>query len=291
MTQRVAGDGLGPPGSYVRFVLLSGARTGSTVFAYALNSHPQARCFGELFNYTVKGAIDYLVEGYDKANPDDMALRESDPPEFLRRRIFGSHDAEVRAVGLKYHYLHFLGYPGALDSLVATPDVRVLHLKRRNLLRMLVSLKMAYETGTWKRERPRLRATPANAAWALRHPTKALARVRRRVAPARATPAGAPVRLEISPEELQAFIDEVEHSSQHYDGLFAAHPQQDVFFEDLEQDAEAVFNDAQDFLDLPRRKLRIGLERQNPQPLPELIDNYDALAQHFSPTRYAWMFG
>jgi hypothetical protein len=274
----------------VRFVLLSGARTGSTVFAYALNSHPQALCFGELFNYTVKGAIDYIVEGYDKTDPADMALRDTDAVAFLRQRIFRDHHQDVRAVGLKYHYLHFLGFPGALDSLIAATDVRVLHLRRRNLLRMFVSLKMAYETGDWKQHKPGPMLTRSNASWAVRHPAMAVARLRQRLAPPSTAPAPSRLSLRVLPDELQAFIDEVEHSSAHYDGLFAAHAKRDFFFEDLEADAGRVFDDAVDFLDLPRRKLRIALERQNPQPLPSLIENYGELERRYRDTQYAWMF-
>ena len=280
--------GLGPPGPYVRFVLLSGARTGSTLLARALNSHPQARCFGELFNYTIKGGIDYIVEGYKKSDPEGLALRERDPVAFLRTFIFGRHDASVRAVGLKYHYLHFVGFPGSLDALIAAEDVRVLHLKRRNLVRMYVSLEMAYETGVWQRQRPATRPSTAKLGWALRHPIAAARRLRERAGPAEA--AALRPRLTIDEEKLRDFLRENEASIAHYDNLFARHPRQDIFFEDIEADPQRAFDAALAFLDLPPAELAIALERQNPQPLAELIENYDELRGRFAGSEHAWMF-
>jgi len=289
MTSDAVQRDLGPPGSYVRFVLLSGARTGSTMLAHALNSHPQAMCFGELFNYTVKGAIDYIVEGYDKTDAGSMALRERDPVAFLSQRIFCHHPEQVRAVGLKYHYLHFLGFPGALDSLIAATDVRVLHLKRRNLLRMFVSLKMAYETGDWKRDRPRPWLTSRNAGWALRHPRSAAGRLLARLAPAQPSLAPSP-SVTISEQELRTFMHETELSIDHYDKLFAAHSRRDILYEEIEADPQGAFDAALAFLDLPPRHLQIALERQHPEPLRTLIENYDELSHRFRDSPNAWMF-
>ena len=280
---------LGPPGAYVRFVVLSGARTGSTMLAHALNSHPQAMCFGELFNYTVKGAIDYIVDGYDKTDAEGLALRERDPVAFLRQRIFCHHPEQVRAVGLKYHYLHYHGFPGALDALIEAEDVRVLHLKRRNLLRMFLSLQMAYQTGVWKRDKPGRWLTSRNAGWALRHPLSAAGRLRARLGPDQPSAAPSP-SVTISEQELRTFMHETELSIGHYDKLFAAHPRRDIFFEEIEADPQRAFDEALAFLDLPPRRLQIALERQHPEPLRKLIENYDELSHRFRDSSHAWMF-
>jgi hypothetical protein len=274
-----------------RFVLLGKGRTGSTMLIEALNSHPDITCFGAIFNRQVD-FIDYSVDGYDNDSDDDRALRDSDAPAFLRQRVFNAPSEMSAAVGFKYRYGQANAFPGLLDELLSDRDLRVLHLQRRNLLRSMVSGRIAQRTGAWfqqPRVHPRSRRLPrlsiANAGRALRNPTGA---ARRLSAIARPEQASAwkrrrqPITLSI--EECLTEFQTIERQALEYDRLFSRHPKIAVHYEDFLDDRKAAFDRIQDFLGVAPRPLRVTLQRQNPEPLRTLLANYHELYEAFKDT-------
>jgi hypothetical protein len=259
---------------YVRFIIVSGARTGSHMLAQALNSSPHITCFREVFN----GRLDFVqfgVEGYDDFRSADIALRKNDPIRFLHERVFCRHPEEIRAVGFKFHYGHHWDFPGLLDALVEDRDIKVLHLRRRNALRTLVSLKFAEKTGIWLEAETK--ATRANLLKALRHPFKAAGRVRRSLQRPDQPKARPRPRVAVSPEELLEFTVQMNMRAKSFDELFQQHPSMTVFYEDLVDQPETAYGRAQTFLGVEPASLTVTLRRQNPEPLRELIENYDEL--------------
>jgi hypothetical protein len=259
---------------YVRFIILSGPRTGSHMLAEALNSSPRIRCFREVFN----GRLDFIqfgVEGYDDFSSLDMARRKADPLRFLHERIFCRQPEEMRAVGFKYHYKHVWGFAGVIDELVADKELRVLHLRRRNLLRMFVSLRLAEKTGIWLEAETKV--TQANLLKAFRHPLKALGRVRRNLQRPNRSMDRPGARVTITPDELLKFSVETHLTAKQFDKLLVEHQVLPVFYEDLLDRQEEVLDEAQSFLGVEPGPLTITTRRQNPEPLHELIENYDEL--------------
>lgn len=272
------------PQSYVRFIILSGARTGSNMLASALDGSPNIVCFRETFNTRVDH-IDFHVDGYDDDSAEDRALRDSDFREFLRRRIFCDHGGRVQAVGFKMPHTQFWAFPGLLEWLVDDTDLRVLHLKRRNLLRMLVSLRIAQETGFWvdareRRLRRRLVGASMRTAdrlWGLFSPTRAPWRSPR-------------PRLVLAEVECREFFDRVEQDDAAYAHRFGDHQQLALYYEDLVNDQEETLSQVQDFLGVAPGRLAPTTRRQNPEPLAELIENYDELYKAFKSTPHASFF-
>ena len=284
---------------YVRFIVLGDARTGSSMLVQALHSSPHIRCFREIFNWK-QHFVDFHMEGYDKSNERDWSQRKRDPGGFLRERIFCQHPEAIRAVGFKFLYVHTMGFQGLHELLAGDRQLRVLHLRRRNLLRKLVSLKIAQATGSWLQEE-RLEFTQnsapsaalSNALRAFRLPLKvarALKRLslRRRSSRARKPFADSPrVRLKISAEELTTFSVRTETRAAHFDELFRDHPKLTLFYEDILDHREDVFNQAQSFLGIEPGPLTVTLSKQNPQPLRELLENYDELYEAVRNRPYA----
>jgi hypothetical protein len=268
---------------YARFIILTRARTGSTMLAASLNSSPDIICFRELFNPIMRG-IGYYVDGYDNSSAEDLALRNEDFKQFLHERIFCPRPQEVRAVGFKMPHGHFQWFPGLLEWMVEDRDLKVLHLQRRNLLRMLVSLRIAQRTGGWSEDR---RGTllskfrPSNAPGAIRHPLRATRRLWRFMFPKEPAWKSRRGSLTLSEQECRDFFAEVEGDSQHYGGLFGEHPQLTLYYEDLTDHRGRVFEEAQSFLGLKPRPLAVTTRRQNPESLRELIANYDELYAAF----------
>jgi len=143
--------------SYTRFVILFYARTGSTVLAHALNSHPRVLCFREVFNWLHGDSyVDFSVDRYDNNSADDGRLRRADPIAFLEKRIFCRHPQITSAVGFKLAYVHCdaqWGFPAVLGYLVADRRIRVSHVQRHNILKSLASEKLAEITGEYMRIR------------------------------------------------------------------------------------------------------------------------------------------
>lgn len=261
---------------YVRFIVLSQPRTGSTLLAQSLNSHPAARCFGEIFNTKVS-FIHYQQWGYDQHSADDKALRARAPAEFLRERIFPPRLEGVRAVGFKLMYEDPQAFDGLTELLRDDVGLHVLHLRRRNLLRVLVSYKIVEETGVVFQGDPAAvlgsRLTKANAVRAVRHPLRALKRLRE------VWPRGErdSTTVTISPVELSEFVEAGQRWAAHYEELFAHHRKLDLFYTDLEDDREPTLERVQTFLGLEPTPLKTTLAKQHPHPLRELINNYDEL--------------
>lgn len=112
------------------FVILCLGRTGSFYLVSLLNSHPDIRCFGELFSHRGQGRELF------RNTPHTDAL------EYLRE-ITGS--VEAPAVGLKLPVNSIQAHPQALDVL-GDPGLRVIRLSRLNLLALFVSRQLLAAT-------------------------------------------------------------------------------------------------------------------------------------------------
>ena len=273
---------------YVRFLILAEARSGSTMLAQALNFSPSITCFGEIFNFAFD-AILYGVEGYDGSNAQDQALRKQDFRAFLRERIYRQHPEEIGAVGWKLLYRQFWGYPGLLEHLIEDRQICVLHLRRRNVLKRLVSLKLAEATGVWA-DLPKPRLTPATVLRAVRRPLRAATRLPKILQRAKPRPKVVRPRVSVSEEELFGAIIGAKQSAAHLDDLFRDHLLLTLFYEDLEEHRDETFRQAQEFLGIEPGPLEFTLRKQNPEPLPELLSNYDELFEAYRNSKHAWMF-
>ena len=290
-TRAEPANALPPPlkTDYVRFIILSGARTGSHMLAAALNSSDSIVCFREVYNHHLP-IVQYGVDGYDEQSEADAALRQQDPQAFLRERIFCRHARGVDAIGFKWHYRHIWGLP-ILDTLTSDQELRVIHLRRRNELRMLVSPRIAERSGSWLEgdESKPQRTLPSTGRWgALRQAVAGLLGGSR--APREPAPGLGQKRLLLSEKECRAFFDEMAHNVTYFEERFAGHRLLTVFYEELLDDWTAVLDGVQSFLGVEPRALVANTRRQNPEPLRALIENYDGLRDAFAGTPHAAFF-
>jgi len=276
-------------GGYARFVILGHARTGSTLLAQALNSHPRIMCFGEVFNW-VHHYVDFALDGYDDSNIDDFNLRKNDPAAFLQKRIFCQPPGMSSAVGFKLHYFHCSppwGFTTLLDHLAQDKGIRILHLQRRNMLRSLASEKIAAVTGDYSRIRlmTRLRSIPK----AFVHPARAFKRARTLVAQ-NVLRGRMPRRVTLSVEECRAYFEETKSAVKQHDELFREHDKLSLFYEEILSARDDVFARAQSFLGVEPQVLTVALRKQSPDDLRALIENYDELRKAFADTEYGEFF-
>ena len=178
-----------------------------------------------------------------------------------------------------------------LDHLRNDTELRVIHLKRRNLVRLLVSWKLAEHTGLWFEGDPAAvlstRLTARDALRALRHPRWAATRVLQLWRPP-ARPKQASIK--ITANELSTFLEETQRRTADFDELFSRRSMLTVYYEDLARERQRVFGEVQTFLGLKPARLTTTLRKQNPEPLSELIENYDELYAAFKGSQYEPFF-
>lgn len=116
---------------YSAFALLCEPRSGSTLLHTYLNSHPQVLSYGEVLRMEL-----------EKGNRSNNIVSDI---------IFKPHAPQIKAVGLKlfYEYVDHPDYRDSFSQIVERKDVKVIHLVRKNLLELYVSLKTAEQTNVW----------------------------------------------------------------------------------------------------------------------------------------------
>jgi hypothetical protein len=115
-----------------------------------LQSHPGIVMGGELFN---PRAAERGHVAWPDVSPEEMpALNEeraADPVGFVQRRFADAAAKGAAATGCKIMYYHTKIAEGAWSSLLATSGLKVVHLRRENLLGRFVSWLQARETDRW----------------------------------------------------------------------------------------------------------------------------------------------
>lgn len=128
-----------------KFIILSEVRTGGTVLADTLSAHPDLRVLGELLNL---GPDDYwpsfrrsLVA---EVMPERRDVLPTDDCSMLLNLVFERYNGFV----LHREYQLSEGNP-TWGMLANAPDLRVIHLERRNLFRQYLSHQLALSSGVW----------------------------------------------------------------------------------------------------------------------------------------------
>jgi len=238
---------------YVRFVCVGYARTGSTLLMRSLNNHSRVIGYGEI----VKNVDRYPAHYHEFEN--SAALFERDPVRFLRTMVFRRYPPQIAAVGFKIFYHHAprdtAWGRGVWDYLLGQSDLRVLHLKRRNVLKTLLSEKQAGETEEW-----------------IKYSADNLP----------------PVRIECA--EAETFFSRMAAWEAEYDDLFADHPRHEVIYEQLTRDLPGELRRIQEFLGVPYEPVNPGTEKRPSRTLAAQIANYTELKDYFRATPAAAFF-
>ena len=224
---------------YQRFVVLSRSRTGSNLLVSLLNAHPGVMAEWEVFACT---------HGEDPLN--------------ILARIYGKQPHYVKARGFKLFYYHPLDQDGdeLWEELAEDRQLRVLHLKRRNILRTLISRKIAGLQDVWT----------AGSAPQPRH--------------------GRPKAMRFTVAELAEGFRETRAWEAKGDRTFRDHPLLPVYYEDLVADRQECLGQVLDFLHLPRLPLRSDMRKQNPERLVDLVANYAELKAAFAGSEWQRFF-
>lgn len=124
------------------FVIISEARSGTNLLLSLLNSHPEIKCFGEIFcgNAPTRGrSVDFLKYSNKEYHWEDFQLK-TNPVNYLEKTIFSNEGT----VGFKIFQNHFvnLKYKNKFVDYIQR-NLKVIHMHRENLLDRLVSHALA----------------------------------------------------------------------------------------------------------------------------------------------------
>lgn len=146
-----------------KFMISCTARSGSSMLSTLLNSHPRLLCHGEILAAPQESAGPYHELRKQGAAIDDWLrkYRQEHPAAFLYDVCF--NPAGHQCVGFKFKMEESLAeaYKLFRDLLVADTDVKIIHLRRKNMLDKYISLQMTKQSGVFSvrssKQRPQLR--------------------------------------------------------------------------------------------------------------------------------------
>ncbi len=219
---------------YMPFIVLAHARTGSNMLLSMLRSHPQVLVRGEVFARVKPDALHVTVE------------------RTFRRRV----PRTIAAAGCKVFYYHPLGdRSGELwRELDAIPDLHVVHLCRRNILRTIVSREIAAQRDEWLQTRP-TQAVPAE-----------------------------PKRVALTVDQVRSGVERIQRLEHEAIHRFEGRPLLELCYEDLVSSPTHEYGRITDFLRVAPAPPTGKTLRQNPEPLSLLLTNYDELKAAFRGT-------
>lgn len=228
----------------IRVVLVCAERTGSNLLTGLLNSPPDFLFAGELFNRTmINNAVNPGIS--TEWWPGIQGLRLTDPKEFLKR-FWRESEKKHKVSGFKLMYYHGKDFPVALDIIQREKAVRIIHLRRRNLLRRYLSLQQAQKSQIWVTtiDSPNVPVT----------------------------------QLRLEPEDVIKDIKSTQESEKYYSNLFLHHQVLNIWYEDLANAPEKIGKIALNFVGLPsHHSLFVKHRKTGIESLEAAISNFNEL--------------
>ncbi|MEA5578907.1 sulfotransferase [Anabaena sp. UHCC 0451] len=248
---------------YCKFIVLGQARSGSNFLRGLLDSHSQVITYGELF--VNPDFIGWHRPKYDRylQTKSLILLMRKDPKKFLEQKVFRKYASQVSAVGFKIFYDQARedSRKAVWDFLQSQKDIKVIHLKRKNMLRTFLSLKKALTTKEWIIIAPKVtNYKPQD------------------------------VKISLTYEECLQYFNRMQDYMSEHDIFFAQHQKIDVFYEELSINTEYEIRRIQDFLELDYKPLKSYTLKQSSLPLSQSISNYFELKEKFQNTPWEGFF-
>jgi len=273
-------------GEPTRFVIVGRARTGTTLLRSLLKSHPQIRCYSELLNLNKRysgGDLGRLLNDpvrYLKGKLEPKENKDVDAVGFKVLYDQGSYKRYKAALEKRYDRMHNdlridqAKVTGFIDGTYDPADIecrlkrvwqwlredktlKILHLKRKNRLRTLVSLAIAEERNEWLFEQQ-------------------TGKQRKKVT--------------LDPVWLERNLRNIVSQEMEHDLIFGSHDTLEIHYEDIAGGTTDVLKGMQQFLAVEPTKLRSSLKKQNPQPLEQLIQNYSEVREYFIGSEWGELF-
>ena len=228
----------------VPFVILAAERTGTNLLREMLCSHPDCFLAGEVFNSKM------IASGDAAGIPESawgrlQAMRDVDPVGFAREVLAGT-GTRCTAAGFKLMYDHARRFPMVLEALEQDRSIRIIHIRRRNLLRRYLSNARALKSGQWLcREEAKRVVVPA---------------------------------ISGCLSDIARDIKRIQDHERAFEARFSNHSVLNLWYEDLSESPTAIGQKAAEFLGLrPDVPLQVRTIKTGSDSLRALLQNYSEL--------------
>jgi LPS sulfotransferase NodH len=219
-----------------RFAIVSNARTGSNYLLNGLKSSPSIRMYHEIFA--------------------DHHRQVGEDFERIFSTVFQPESKSTKIVGFKVFYNHLTD--DEWQKFLTCKDLKIIHLTRRNRLRTVISLEIAFKTGQWTKSRK------GNSG-----------EFREK-------------RLILDPSKTIRRMEQIEEGEATTRIRFRDRQILEVVYEELVQAPQLVFESAGKYLGVDGIDPgKIRLKRQNPETLQQLIINFGEIEAVLRNTRFA----
>lgn len=259
--------------SYQSFVVISYLRSGTHLLRTALESHPEIVCQTEVFN---------------SDNPNIPYPLSMPTQEVLDKWVNCNIDSKVDHVGFvlqAYHPYALTAFPGIRPNphwndiwtiLQANLDLKVIHLRRDNLLRRHLSHMQARASGQWHNWDSKqlehislLEALPQKHIDQYQQPKQPLT---------------------LDAKMMEQDFEEVEKWHELAEKKFQKHSNITLKYEDLQHDFAGQCQRVLTFLGASSRPLFSGVRKLESRTLDKSIANYPSLKQSFSKSKWCDLF-
>jgi LPS sulfotransferase NodH len=233
---------------YTRFIILGRSRVGSNLLRGLLNSHSQISVFGEIFQN--EKAIGWAMPGYRQSGRLLQQFRHQ-PVALLEEKVFRRFPPHIAAVGFKIFYYHAQTehWKPVWEYLRSQTAIRVLHIKRRNILETHLSRKRAAMTDVWVNTTGQKDGQPT---------------------------------VTLNYDECLADFTQTRECENSYDRFFSDHPLMEIAYEDLSADISGCMAQVQAFLGVDHEVVMPVTHKQAMRPLSSSISNYTELKERFA---------
>jgi LPS sulfotransferase NodH len=218
-----------------RFAIVGNARTGSNYLLDGLKTSPSIRMYHEIF-----------------ADHNRQVGKDFDRVFSI---VFQPESKSTKMVGFKVFYNHLT--EDEWQKFLICKDLKIIHLIRRNRLRTVISLEIAFKTGQW---------TQSGKSNSGEIKVK---------------------RLNLDPSKLLKRLEQIEEGEATARARFRDRQILEVVYEELVQSPTSVFESVGTYLGVNGIDPgQIRLRRQNPETLQQLIINYEEIVAALRHTRF-----
>lgn len=223
---------------YRKFIVLSRSRTGSNLLIDLMNTHPMIYAEGEIFSSLEGRTANQILE-----------------------TIYSRYPKYIKVVGFKIFYYHPQDDESGLiwELLKEMEDLIVIHLKRRNILRTLLSRKIAGITNAYRHDLGKDHSDGNK-------------------------------RCSFTEDELLSGFEQTRGWEDDFGGMFQTYEGIEIYYEDMADNMYREFRRITKILNLKYREPRTTLKKQNPEKMYDLIGNYHELKEKFANTEWADFF-
>ena len=219
-----------------RFAIVGNARTGSNYLLDGLRTSSSVRMYHEIF-----------------ADHNRQVGKDFDK---ISSTVFQPESKSTKVVGFKVFYNHLTD--DEWKRLLAWRALKIIHLTRRNRLRTVISLEIAFKTGQW---------TQSGKGKSGEFKEK---------------------RLRLDSSKLLQRLEQIEEGEATARTRFRDREILEVVYEELVRSPKTVFESVGMYLGVDGIDCsKIKLRRQNPETLQQLLINYDEIKSTLRNTRFA----